>query len=159
LAGIAIERRRRLAATLGLFAALFVTVGVVAATGAGTTPGAIAFSAIALTMAALLGLMAWGVTHSVRLDMAEERLDKAIEEAVAARGGAAGDLACGCGHDHDADEMHVTGEPCAHDGTGLECAHSCDTCVLSALRPSPTRSRAQRLAEQPEADRIVQSQP
>lgn len=148
LAGIAIERRRRFAATLGLFAALFVAVGVVAATGTGSAPAAVAvFSAIALTMAALLGLMAWGVTHSVRLDVTEERLNKAIEEAIAARGGTGNDLACGCGHDHDADEMHVTGESCAHDGTGVECAHSCDTCVLASLRPSPARSRAQRLAE------------
>jgi hypothetical protein len=95
----------------------------------------------------------------VRLDVAEERLNKAIEEAIAARGGTVGDLACGCGHDHDADEMHVTADPCAHDGTGVECAHSCDTCVLASLRPSPTHSRAERLAEQSVPDRIVQSQP
>jgi hypothetical protein len=148
LAGIAIARRRHFAATLGLFAALFVAVGVVATTGGGSTPGAVrAFSAIALAMAVLLGLMAWGVTHSVRLDLAEQRLNKAIEEAIAARGATVSDLVCGCGHDHDADEMHVTGESCAHDGTGIECAHSCESCVLASLRPSPTRSRAQRLAQ------------
>jgi len=160
LANIAIERRRRFAATLGLFAALFVAVGVVAA----TTPGAVRiFSAIALTVATLLGLMAWGVTHSVKLDQAEQRLDRtidrAITEAIAARGGSAGDLACGCGHDHDPDEMHVSGESCSHDGTGVECTHSCDTCVLAALRPSPTRSRAERLAQQSVTDSVVQRQP
>jgi hypothetical protein len=158
LADIAIERRRRLAATLGLFAVLFVAVGVVAATGAGTMPSAVGvFSAIALAVALLLGLMAWGVTHSVRLDLAEERLNKAIEEAVAGAGDAVGDLTCGCGHNHDATEMHVSGEACAHDGTGAECTHSCDTCVLASLRPSPTRSRTERLAEQAVPDRIVQS--
>jgi hypothetical protein len=158
LAGIAIARRRHFAATLGLFAALFAAVGVVAATGGGTTPGTVrAFSAIALAVAVLLGLMAWGVTRSVRLDLGEERLNKAIEEAIAARGGTVSDLVCGCGHDHDADEMHITGESCDHDGRGLECAHSCDTCVLASLRPSPNRSRAERLAEQAVPDRIVQS--
>ncbi|MDQ2748050.1 MAG: hypothetical protein M3Y44_00715 [Actinomycetota bacterium] len=157
LAGIAIERRRRFAATLGLFAALFSAVGVVGATGTSSTPGAVrVFSAIALVVAMLLGLMAWGVARSVRLDRAEQGLNTAIDEALAARGQADGDPACGCGHDHDADEMHVTGQACAHDGTGVECAHSCDTCVLAALRPSPTRSRAERVAEQSVPDRIVQ---
>ena len=146
MAGIAIARRRRFAATLGLFAALFAAVGVVAATG--DAPGAVrVFSAIALTVALLLGLVAWGVLRSVRLDLAEERLDTAIAQAIAAGDATGTDLACGCGHEHDADEMHVTGEACVHDGTGVACAHSCDTCVLAALRPSPTHSRAERLAE------------
>jgi uncharacterized low-complexity protein len=147
LAGIPIERRRRFAATLGLFAVLFVAVGVVATTGS-SIPGIVrVFSAIALATAALLGVMAWGVAHSVKIDLAEQRLNRSIEEAIAARGGADGELACGCGHDHDADEMHVSREPCAHDGTGTDCTHNCDTCVLAALRPSPTRSRAERLAK------------
>ncbi|MDT4977252.1 MAG: hypothetical protein QOG98_3010, partial [Pseudonocardiales bacterium] len=115
-------------------------------------------------VALLLGLMAWGVTRSVRVDLAEQRLDNAIDEAIAASGGTASELACDCGHDHDehdhdADEMHVSGEPCAYDGTGVECTHSCDTCVLRSLRPSPTRSRAERLTEQAVPDRIVQRQP
>jgi hypothetical protein len=151
LSGIPIDSRRRLAATLGLFCALCVTVGVVATTG--RTPGVVrAFSAIALVVAVLLGLAAWGVAHSVKVDLAEARLDRAIEEAVAARGGPA--IGCGCGHDHDADEMHVTaadadGSPdraaCAHDGTGTDCTHNCETCVLAgARRPSPGPSAAQR---------------
>lgn len=156
LSAIPIERRRLLAATLGLFAALFVAVGVVATTG--TTPGLVRlFSAVALTVAVVLAAVAWGVAHSVKVDLREQRLDKAIEQAVAERGGI-GD-ACGCGHDHDADEMRVSDDACAHDGAGTDCSHSCENCVLASLRPSPTRSRAERLAQQSVADGIVQRQP
>jgi hypothetical protein len=145
LSGIPIERRRLLAATLGLFAVLFVAVGVVATTG--TTPGVVrVFSAVALSVAVLLGAAAWGITHSVQIDLREQRLDKAIEDAMAERGGP-DPGACGCGHDHDADELHVSDESCAHDGTGTDCTHSCDTCVLASLPPSPTRSRAERLSK------------
>jgi hypothetical protein len=148
LARIPIERRQLVAATLGLFAVLFVAVGVVASTG--TTPGVVrVFSAIALFVAVLLGAIAWGITHSVKLDLREQRLDRAIETAVAeaAAGPGAAALACGCGHVHDADELHVTDATCAHDGTGEDCTHTCESCVLAALRPSPTRSRTERLAK------------
>ena len=148
LTGIPIERRRHFAATLGLFAVLFAAVGLVATTG--TTPGIVrVFSAIALIVALLLGGVAWGVTHSVKIDLAEERLNQAIEDAIAARGGtyAGSEFAGGCSHVHDADEMHVSAEPCAHDGTGSDCTHSCDTCVLASLRPAPTHSRAERLTQ------------
>lgn len=142
LSGIPIDRRRRLAATLGLFAVLFVTVGVVATTG--TTPGVVrVFSAIAFVVAAMLALAAWGISHSVKVDVADQSLDRAIDEAIAARGG----VACGCGHDHDMDEMHVQADPdvCAHDGSGAACAHDCETCVLTAMRPAPDRTRGERL--------------
>jgi hypothetical protein len=157
LSGIPIERRRRSAATLGLVAVLFVTVGVVALTG--STPGVVrVFSAISLAVAAVLALIAWGVAHSVKLDAAEQRLDAAIDAAVQGRPA----LACGCGHEHDADELHVTdaeqlgvtdaeqlgvtdADACAHDGSGGACAHDCDSCTLQALRPSPTTPRAERL--------------
>ncbi len=142
LSGISAEKRRQLAATLGLFAMLFITVGAVAATGPSTGVTK-AFVAVAVAIAVLLGLIAWGVLRSVRLDVSEQRIDAAIAAAVAARG--SGSL-CSCGHDHDPTEMHYVGaDPCAHDGTGDECSHSCDTCVLAALRPSPNRTRAQRL--------------
>jgi hypothetical protein len=152
LSAIPIERRRRLAATVGLFAVLFITVGVVALTG--TTPGTVrVFSAVSLTIAALLALIAWGISHSVRIDVAEQRLDAAIDEAMAARRArGATDITCGCGHEHDPDEMHVVGgrhdvtdDSCAHDGTGTDCTHNCVSCVLRSLRPSPTQTRAQRL--------------
>jgi hypothetical protein len=146
LSGIPIGSRRRLAATVGLFAVLFGAVGVVSSTG--TTPGIVrVFAAIALIVAVLLGVAAWGVAHSVRLDLAEERLDKVIDTAIDGAAGthAGTDLACGCGHDHDADEMHVSDEPCAPDGAGTECTHSCDTCVLASLRQSPPRG--ERLAQ------------
>ncbi len=148
LARIPIERRQLVAATVGLFAVLFVAVGVVASTG--TTPGVVrVFSAIALLAAVVLGAIAWGIAHSVRLDLREQRLNRAIETAVAEAAVARGDSgsAYGCGHDHDADELHVTDETCAHDGSGHDCTHTCESCVLAALRPSPKRSRAERLAK------------
>jgi hypothetical protein len=136
LSTIAVEKRRQLAATLGLFSMLFIAVAAVAATGASTTVVK-AFVIIALTVAVLLGLMAWGVLHSVKLDLGAQRLDAAIEAAVVQRGG----TMCDCGHEHDPDELHVVDDPCAKDGHGVGCTHSCDTCVLATMkrttRPSP----------------------
>ena len=146
------DKRTQLAATLGLFASLFVAVGAVAATGPGT-PVVQAFVVIALVVAVLLGLIAWGVLHSVRADRSERRLDAVIEEAVAASPGGFGQL-CDCGHEHDPTELHVTDEPCAHDGAGHDCTHSCDTCVLASLRPAPDgtgRPRPRPAAAQPAA--------
>jgi hypothetical protein len=132
LQAVAIAKRRQLAATLGLFAMLFVAVGAVAATGAST--GLVkGFVVVALVIAVLLGLMAWGVMHSVRQELAERQLDAVIEAAVRSQG----QSLCSCGHEHDPNEMHYT-DGCAHDGKGTDCSHSCDTCVLTALRrPSP----------------------
>ncbi len=140
LSGIAVEKRRQLAATLGLFAMLFIAVGAVAATGAETALIK-AFVMVALLTAVVLALIAWGVLRSVKLDQADTRLDAAIEAAVRASGA----QMCDCGHEHDPDELHVVDAParsaaCAHDGTGADCTHSCDTCVLAALRPAPAAS-------------------
>jgi hypothetical protein len=141
LSGIAPEKRRQLAATLALFAMLFIAVGAVAATGA-TTATMKVFVAVALLVAVLLALVAWGVLRSVRLDVADRALDAAIEAAVRE----SGQQMCDCGHEHDPDELHftdgdgqhVTGRSaataCAHDGSGTDCAHSCDTCVLADMR-------------------------
>ena len=141
LSALPIGRRRQLAATLGLFAMLFVAVGAVAATGR-STAAVRAFSAVALVVAALLALIAWGVLHSVRVDLAEQRLDAAIEQAVRT----SGMTSCDCGHEHDPNELHVT-DACAHDGAGVDCTHTCETCVLTAMRPSPSRTRAERLPQ------------
>ncbi len=140
LSGIPVVKRRRLAATLGLFAALFAAVGAVAATGR-TSAAAPVFAAIAVGVALLLALVAWGVVNSVRTDEAEARLDAAIEATIAAQPGR--QQFCDCGHEHDPDELHVS-EACEHDGTGAACAHDCQSCVLGALRPSPTATREQR---------------
>ena len=148
LSSIGIEQRRRIAATLGLFATLFMAVGVVAATGA-TTAVLTGFAALAFVVAVLLGLMTWGVVRSIKLDVTERRLDAAIGAALTASGRSM----CDCGVEHDPDEMHVvegddqrlTGTSCRHDGSGTECSHSCDSCVLAAMRPSPHRTRAERL--------------
>jgi hypothetical protein len=111
------------------------------------------FSAVSLTVAALLALMAWGISHSVKVDLADEQLDRVIDEAVAQRGGK--HLVCDCGHDHDYTEMHVRGahaesvatsdDTCAHDGKGDSCTHNCVSCVMRSLRPSPHETRAERL--------------
>lgn len=143
------DKRRHLAATLALFSMLFIAVGAVAATGAST--GIVrAFVVIALLVAVLLALLAWGVANSVKLDLAENHLDSAIEQAVRARGGSM----CDCGHEHDPTELHLVGDeheertddPCAQDGAGADCTHTCDTCVLATLRPSPNRRHEDSLA-------------
>ena len=132
LSAIPIAKRRHLAAVLGLFSTLFVTIGIVAWLGRVTT-ATVAFSSVALLTALVLGALAWGVITSVHNDLAEARLDRAIEAEVAASGASM----CDCGHEHDPNEMHVTGASCAHDGSGDACAHDCDSCALQALRPSP----------------------
>jgi hypothetical protein len=117
MSGISVDKRRQLAATLGLFSVLFIAVGTVAATGAST--GVVkAFVVIALA-------------RSVKIDLADEHLDAVIDEAVQTAGGSR----CGCGHEHDPDELHVTDDPCEQDGAGHDCTHTCDTCVLARLRP------------------------
>jgi hypothetical protein len=153
LSRIPIESRRRLAATVGLFATLFIAVGAVAATGP-SSAGVRVFSVLAFVVAGLLALTGWGMLRSVRLDAAEQRLDRAVAASVAALGPEARQqVACGCGHDHDPGEMHVSGEPaaagaeCGHDGHGLVCAHDCEVCVLATMRPSPTETRAARAGE------------
>lgn len=124
LSAIPVAKRRRVAATLGLFIALFVAIAAVALTGR-NTPAAPVFSGIAIAVAVLLGLIAWGVLHSIRLDESESRLDAATAETVAAHGASL----CTCGHEHDPGELHVS-DACAHDGSGTACSHDCATCVL-----------------------------
>ena len=60
LSAIPIAKRRHLAAVLGLFATLFVTIGLVAWLGRVST-AIVVFSSIALVTALVLGAMAWGV--------------------------------------------------------------------------------------------------
>jgi hypothetical protein len=132
LFAVPIERRRRLAATLGLFAVLFVAVGAVATTGHDNV--VLAFAGIAFLVALVLGLAAWGVVHSIRIDAAARHLDDAIGE-VMSRGG----QTCACGHDHDPSEMHVTDRPACGAPTDAACEHNCDVCehlLDRAVRPS-----------------------
>lgn len=150
LSAVPPARRRHIAATLGLFAMLFVTVGAVAATGGGNTVLHVVIW-VSFVIAALLALMAWGVLNSIRLDAREARLDAEIAAALTHH-----DLTCGCGSSHE-----VAGPTCAHDGAGENCSlgappagtlcgaacgGDCDTCSLAALRPSPTATRAERQA-------------
>lgn len=130
LSAIPIAKRRQVLLVLGLFALLFAAVGIVAMTG--SAPGMVrVFGVVALVVAVLDGLAAWGVAHSIRIDRAEQRLDAAIRETLAAHGGAG--VLCDCGHEHDPDELHVSddarGDTCAHDGAGDGCAHDCATCL------------------------------
>jgi len=167
LAGIAVAKRRQLAATLGLLAMLFLAVGAVSATAPATAVTTTCV-VVSLLVAVFLALMAWGVVRSVRLDVADRRIDAAIEAAMKAGGRSM----CDCGHEHDPDELHfvdgegqhVTGSSqraaCAHDGTGADCAHSCDTCVLASLRLDPVAAFERPGARpQPEARRRPQPGP
>jgi hypothetical protein len=146
LSAIPVDRRRQLAAILGLFAVLLIAIGAVAATD-DRSPVIKSFVVIALILGAVVAMFAWGVVLTVRTDLAERSLDAAIEDAVAASGRRPTEL-FGCGHDHDPDELHfVDGEhshdaaaDCAADGAGATCAHDCATCLLApaSRRPSPT---------------------
>ncbi len=129
LSAIPAGTRRRLAATLALFATLLAVISALAATGA-KTDAAPVFSVIAFVVAVILALMAWGVLHSVRSDTADRSVDDAIAATITAQGG----QLCDCEHEHDPDELHIT-DACAHDGSGAQCRHDCQTCVLAALRP------------------------
>ena len=151
LSAIPAARRRHLAALLGLFGALFLAVGAVALTG--NAPGAVrVFAAVALTGALLLGLTAWGVAASVRMERSTAQLDAVIEESIAGLGDHEA-LRCGCGGDHDPDEMHVRGTdpdaavdataascPASGQAAGAvaaDCPHSCAACVLTGQPSSP----------------------
>ena len=122
--------RRKMAATLGLFCALFLAIGGVSATGQGEASAPV-FATLAFVLAAGLGLVGWGIYRSVQIDRAELALDTAIQEALASAG-RRGQL-CDCGHDHDPNELHVTDAQCSHDGSGVACAHDCEECVLKRL--------------------------
>jgi len=101
---------------VGLLAALLVAVGVVP--WAAPAPGSLrVLSTVALALAILLGLIAWGLLTSIRADLAESaesRVDAAITAAVA-------DF--GCGHDHDPDELHVCPSAAG------SCTHDCASCL------------------------------
>ena len=139
LSDIPMHKRRQLSATLGLFAVLMIAVGCVAATGPGTT-ALMTFVVIALLIGVVLAVMSWGVALSIKGDREQHRLDSAIADAIAEHSSAGGvaSLSCGCGHEHDPEELHVTDDPCGHDGQGSLCSQTCDTCVLSRLRSTAT---------------------
>jgi hypothetical protein len=117
-----------MALTLAFFCALFLAIGAVSLTGRGEA-SEFAFAALAFVLATGLGVVAWGMHRSVQVDQAELALDTAVQETLA-RSGRRGGL-CDCGHDHDPNELHVTDAECSHDGTGTECAHNCEFCLLA----------------------------
>ncbi len=95
---------------------------------------------LALLGAVLVASAAWGLARSAALDvgrradaLAEAELDAVLFEA-------AGGLGCACGHDHDADGLHVqpgtagVGGPACGAAADADCTHTCDTCVLANLR-------------------------
>jgi cytochrome c-type biogenesis protein CcmH/NrfG len=82
LTSVPIERRRRAAATAGLFAALLLVVGVMP--WVAPAPSVLrVLATIALVAAVLVGLVVWGLLTSVRADQAESRRDAAIAAALA----------------------------------------------------------------------------
>jgi hypothetical protein len=127
LARLPFGTRRKIAAILAGFCALFLAIGAVSSTGRGEASAPV-FAVLGFVVAVLLGLIAWGVYRSIGLDRAELRMDAVIHDTLT-RAGGRGQL-CDCGHEHDPSELHVTDAECAHDGSGVACAHDCDTCVL-----------------------------
>ena len=116
-----------MALTLAFFCALFLAIGGVSLTGRGEAPE-LAFAALAFVLATGLGVVAWGMYRSVQVDQAELALDAAVQKTLAATGRRS--QLCDCGHDHDPNDLHVTDAECSHDGTGVECAHNCELCLL-----------------------------
>jgi hypothetical protein len=130
LSTIPVATRRRGAVGLAGLALLSTVVGGLAV--ADGHAALVTVGVLALLAAAVIALAAWGMWHSARLDAASTRLDTAVAGVLAEHGAA---LTCGCGHEHDPNELHVhTGTECAQDGTGTTCSHTCQTCVLSAHR-------------------------
>lgn len=142
LASIPARTRRRAAAVVGLFAALFATVGVlcwVRDTGVALR----VIGVIVLVAAVALGLICWGLLSSIRVDRLSDEFDAEIAETIARH-----DVTCGCGHDHDMAEMTeiagenpdvgaasaVVGASCIGDGHGQDCVHDCASCTLAAMR-------------------------
>jgi hypothetical protein len=129
LSRVPVARRRHAAALLGLFAVFLVAIGVLP-WAAETSAVVRVLAAIVIVVAVLLALVAWGLVQSTIVDerrRSEAELDAVLIEAAGPAG------ACGCGQVHDPDELHIT-DACGHDGGGTDCAHTCDTCVLSSLR-------------------------
>jgi hypothetical protein len=139
LSAIPVDKRRQLVGILGVFAVLLIAIGAVAATD-DRSPVIKAFVVIAVLLGLVVAVFAWGVMLTMRADLAESRLESAVEDAVAASGQRP-EAVFGCGHDHDPDEMHVSdAHDCAEDGSGAACSHDCATCLLATAghRPSPT---------------------
>jgi hypothetical protein len=125
LASIPPATRRRAAAVVGGFAALFIAVGVLCwVRDAGIALRVL--GVVVLIAAVALVLIAWGLVNSVRIDRISGELDAEIAAQIAHH-----DATCGCGQDHDMAEMTTV---CGHDGAGDDCAHDCASCTLSALR-------------------------
>ena len=127
MSAVPAERRRRAARSAGLLA--FIMLAVFVVVWLRPAPVVIRlFGTMALIGAIFLGLIAWGLLRSLRLDAREAQLDAAVMDALAGAGGGVG-----CGHDHDPTEMHVTdAEPTC--GAGPACDHTCAECVLARSR-------------------------
>jgi hypothetical protein len=129
LSRIPIRRRRQAAAWAGLFAAFLIAIGVLPLI-ARTTTGVRVVAGVVIAGGLVLLLLGWGLLQSTIIDE-RRRTEAELDAALIDVAGPAG--ACGCGHDHDPDELHIT-DACEHDGGGLDCAHNCESCVLSSLR-------------------------
>jgi hypothetical protein len=116
--------RRRTGAFTGLFAALFLAVGVIALVGDVNVIVKV-LGVIALVGGVILGLVAWGLLNSIRVDRYAAELDAEIAAAIAEH-----DATCNCGHNHATEPAKT----CAGDGTGANCTKTCATCTHSAVK-------------------------
>lgn len=126
LSSVPYARRKRAAQSAALLAVIMVAVFAVS--WMRPAPGFVRLvTTVALLGAIVLGLMSWGLLRSMQLDQAEARLDAAAARELSRSGG------FDCGHDHDADELHVTdADPTCE--RGAACDHSCAACVLGRGR-------------------------
>jgi hypothetical protein len=98
------------------------------------TPAVIRGLAVVAVLSAILGaLIAWGLVRSTAIDArraAGAELDAILIEAAGS---------CDCGQDHLVAGQHIpaadsTDTPAACGAATEDCAHTCDTCVLTKLR-------------------------
>jgi len=126
LASVPVIARRRTASVAGVFAALFLAVGVLALAGDMNWFVRV-LGVIVLIGAVVLALITWGLLNSIRVDRYADEFDAEMAAAIAEH-----DATCGCGESHDTDRTDIVG--CGHDGAGTDCARDCSTCTLAALK-------------------------
>ncbi|MEP6598094.1 MAG: hypothetical protein ABJB98_01455 [Actinomycetota bacterium] len=106
LSQLSLTGRRRAALAAAVLAALSGLAGVLPWTS--RSPGVLrALSVVVLLIAGASALVGWGLARSVRLDYAEAHFDEAVRAGVSSADAAQ----CGCAHEHDPDELHITDAP------------------------------------------------
>lgn len=146
LSAVPARQRLRAANVAALFAVLLLVVGVLP--WFANAPASVrVLASVSLLGGVGLTLITWGLRRSVTLDgavAAALEFDAVVSSAVAEAGGG-----CGCGHEHNPDDLtfadepaegqaqigHATGSSHPHDCAAAgSCDQSCASCALGALR-------------------------